>query len=83
MYNNIKIGIALSGGGIRAAVFHIGVLRYLAENELLDKITYISSVSGGSLLTGLIYKFSDWKWPSNNEYIQEVYPPAKKAFDIR
>ena len=27
--NDKKIGIALSGGGIRAAIFHFGVLKWL------------------------------------------------------
>lgn len=74
-----KIGIALSGGGIRAAVFHLGVLRYLAEAQLLDKVTYISSVSGGSLLTGLILKKSGYKWPSNKKFSTEVYAAIRKT----
>ena len=31
-----KIGIALSGGGVRATVFHLGVLARLAEDDLLE-----------------------------------------------
>jgi NTE family protein len=50
-----KIGLALSGGGFRASVFHIGVLTFLAEKKQLENISYISTVSGGSLLIGLIY----------------------------
>ncbi len=49
------IALALSGGGIRAMVFHLGVLRYVAEQERLEDIQCISSVSGGSLVTGLIF----------------------------
>ena len=50
-----NIGLALSGGGFRASIFHMGVLKYLAEKNKLEEISYISSVSGGSLLIGLIY----------------------------
>ncbi|MCP5188758.1 MAG: hypothetical protein H6991_13405, partial [Pseudomonadales bacterium] len=33
-----KLGLALSGGGFRAALFHIGVLARLAECDLLRHV---------------------------------------------
>ncbi|HUF28739.1 MAG TPA: patatin-like phospholipase family protein [Gemmatimonadaceae bacterium] len=45
-----KTGLALSGGGFRAALFHIGVLARLAELDLLRHIEVISCVSGGSIV---------------------------------
>ncbi len=39
--------ICLSGGGIRSATFGLGVLQGLAHNKLLNKFSYISTVSGG------------------------------------
>ncbi len=50
-----KLGLALSGGGFRAALFHIGVLARLAELDLLRKIDVISSVSGGSIIAAYYY----------------------------
>lgn len=47
---NVTIGLALSGGGLRATLFHLGVLRTLRDAGLLDKVTWICSVSGGSIL---------------------------------
>lgn len=44
-----KIGLALSGGGYRAAAYHIGTLRALKRLGILDKVDVISSVSGGSI----------------------------------
>lgn len=44
-----KIGLALSGGGYRAAAYHIGTLRALHRLGVLDKVDVISSVSGGSI----------------------------------
>ena len=41
--------LALSGGGFRATVAALGVLRFLADACLLDDVRIISSVSGGSL----------------------------------
>ena len=45
-----RIGLALSGGGFRASIFHLGVLRRLAEAGWLNKIDVISTVSGGSIV---------------------------------
>jgi len=44
-----RILIALSGGGFRATVFHLGVMRALRDAHLLDRVKAISSVSGGSI----------------------------------
>ena len=44
------IALALSGGGFRATLFHLGVIRFLYENRLLQRVTHICSVSGGSIL---------------------------------
>ncbi len=50
-----KLGLALSGGGHRAAFFHIGVLAGLAELGLLRPVRVISTVSGGSIVGALYY----------------------------
>ena len=50
----MKVALALSGGGVRAAVFHCGVLQRLALDGLLESTTFVSTVSGGSLVVGLI-----------------------------
>jgi predicted acylesterase/phospholipase RssA len=50
-----KIGLALSGGGFRASLYHIGVLARLAELDLLRKIEYLSCVSGGSIIGAHYY----------------------------
>jgi predicted acylesterase/phospholipase RssA len=44
-----RIGLALSGGGFRAAIYHLGVIRYLRDAQILPKITHITCVSGGSV----------------------------------
>jgi hypothetical protein len=50
-----KIGLALSGGGFRASLFHIGVLARLAELDVLRHIEVISCVSGGSIVGAYYY----------------------------
>src|SRR5262245_61898966 len=49
-----RIGLALSGGGFRAAAFHLGVLRRLKALNLLDKLDLLSCVSGGSIAGGTL-----------------------------
>jgi len=44
------LGIALSGGGSRAAVFGASTLEALSEHGVLGQVSHISSVSGGSLV---------------------------------
>ena len=67
------IGLCLSGGGFRASIFHIGALRRLHELGILGKTRTVSSVSGGSILSGFLanqmrahgieggLQFSDWE----------------------
>jgi predicted acylesterase/phospholipase RssA len=50
-----KVGIALSGGGFRASLFHIGVLARLAECGVLRRVEVLSCVSGGSILGAYYY----------------------------
>lgn len=60
-----RIGLALSGGGFRATLFHLGVIRFLRECELpclapgttrpcavslLHAVTHVTSASGGSIM---------------------------------
>jgi predicted acylesterase/phospholipase RssA len=54
-----KLGLALAGGGFRAALFHIGVLRRLAEFDLLRYVDVLSTVSGGSVVGALYMKELD------------------------
>lgn len=58
----LKILLALSGGGFRATVFHLGVLRAFSDLGLSGDITAISSVSGGSITAAQVVL----KW---HEYI--------------
>jgi len=47
----MAIGLALSGGGFRATLFHLGVIAFLRDAGKLSEVTYITSVSGGSILS--------------------------------
>ena len=46
----MRLGLALSGGGFRATLYHLGVVRFLRDSNLLPRVSHITSVSGGSVL---------------------------------
>ena len=46
----MKLGLTLAGGGVKGAA-HIGVLKYMEENNI--KIDYISGTSSGSIVSSL------------------------------
>jgi NTE family protein len=46
--------LCLSGGGFRATLFHLGVILRLNELGVLPRLSTITSVSGGSILNGVL-----------------------------
>ncbi|MBM3786558.1 MAG: hypothetical protein FJW30_19545 [Acidobacteria bacterium] len=48
--DDVSIGIACSGGGIRSGTFNLGILTVLEKMNLLDKTDYLSTVSGGGYI---------------------------------
>lgn len=70
----MQIGLALSGGGFRATVFHLGVLSRLAAEGLLNDISHLSTVSGGSLCGALVYSANGYRWPTPDEFYGMVVP---------
>lgn len=85
-----RIALCLSGGGFRAALFHLGALRRLNELGVLPQINTITSVSGGSILAGLLATRLR-PWPENGTAIdgekwrQEIEQPFHRfvKHDIR
>jgi NTE family protein len=78
-------GLALSGGGFRATLFHLGALWRLRELGRLQEVDRISSVSGGSLTSGKLAL--EWSalaaagW-TENAFVQRVVDPLR-AFCTR
>lgn len=50
-----KVGLALSGGGFRASLYHLGVLARMAECDMLRSVEVLSTVSGGSIVGAHYY----------------------------
>jgi NTE family protein len=83
------IALCLSGGGYRAAIFHLGAVRWLNEIGWLPRLNRISSVSGGSILAGhLAYRFRNG-WPAGpltpEEWLEHIEEPFWQfvSHDIR
>jgi hypothetical protein len=47
-------GLALSGGGIRSATTNLGVLQALSRMDILPKVDYLCTVSGGGYIGGCL-----------------------------
>ena len=81
-----SIGLALSGGGFRATLFHLGAIRRLHELRILPKLTTISSVSGGSILNGfLASRLANALSKGVSDFASEVAHPVRQfcSLDIR
>jgi predicted acylesterase/phospholipase RssA len=44
-----RIGLALAGGGTRAALFQLGAIRFLEAANIMRHVSVVSAVSGGAL----------------------------------
>jgi len=86
---NVFVGVAISGGGSRAAVFASEVLSALSELGFLEHVTAISSVSVGSLPAAYfaLSKHDPMRWPMSairdamaldfhQDLITDVFKPA-------
>jgi NTE family protein len=75
-----RIGIALSGGGYRAMLFHAGAILRLYECGLLMQAARISSVSGGSILSAKLAL----EWPGltdRDALFARVIDPIRRMAD--
>jgi hypothetical protein len=69
------VGLACSGGGIRSATFNLGILQALARHGILEKVDYLSTVSGG----GYIGTALTWLMGITGEF---PFGPTKKEADL-
>lgn len=56
------IGFGLSGGGIRSATFCLGLFQAIAEKQLLGRIDFLSTVSGGGYFGSFLGRVFSRDW---------------------
>jgi hypothetical protein len=67
-----RLGVALSGGGSRAALFGLGSLLFLKDAGLAENVVSISSVSGSSVLNAHAARNSAFSQGSVEEFDAHV-----------
>lgn len=60
-----SVGLALSGGGVRSATFNLGLLQALDKHNILDRVDYLSTVSGGGYIGTALTRYLN-TWPNGN-----------------
>lgn len=69
------VGLALSGGGIRSASFCLGAMQALDQSNVIDRIDYLSTVSGGGYIgtsmSAAMSKAENGKFPFPSELHQD------------
>jgi len=83
-----SISLCLSGGGYRAALFHLGAVRWLNDSGVLPRIGTLSCVSGGSILGAhLVTRLRPWPTEplDSEEWVRRVETPFRNfvKHDIR
>ena len=76
------IGLALSGGGSRAANFGSAVLWELDRLGILQHVQYISTVSGGSLAGAYYVTFRDDPLKWNKQNLQQVMSQSFESWSV-
>lgn len=78
--NRRGIALCLSGGGFRAALYHLGALRCLNELGVLQRLECIASVSGGSILSAFLATRLSWPLPApltHDEWEERIAIPVR------
>lgn len=79
---NRRVGLALSGGGSRAAAFHRGTVDGLSTVGLLDSVDVVSTVSGGSLF-GAAWVASKLRGEDVALFLQTLKDELERGFIAR
>jgi hypothetical protein len=77
-----SIGLSLSGGGIRSASFGLGVIQGLLEHGIMQKVDYLSTVSGGGYI-GASLTWYRHLHPGSTGYFDASNPFGQKGEGVR
>ena len=79
-----SIGLALSGGGFRATLYHLGVIRYLRDCGGLAHVNDIAAVSGGSIVAAHLVLNWDRYTGSDEQFAEAAAEIIRFVqFDVR
>lgn len=76
------IALALSGGGSRAIAFHLGCLRGLSDRGVLERVSVISAVSGGSVIAAL-YAYTAGSFAEFDKTVQHILRTGLQRAAVR
>src|SRR5687767_3981178 len=76
-----RVGVALSGGGIRSATFCLGVFQALADADLVRRIDFLSTVSGGGYFGGFLGRLHEREWISFKKEECAITPQPTRPED--
>jgi len=78
------LGLALSGGGFRATLYHLGLIRYLRDAGALEMCEDIAAVSGGSILAAHLVLNWDRYTGSDEDFSEAAAEVIRFVqFDVR
>lgn len=80
----LRVGVCLSGGGFRAALYGLGALRYFAEAGSLSSVEVICGVSGGSIAAAAViagYREADGRTLDRQAFDDVIFAPFVDALD--
>ncbi|HEX7942073.1 MAG TPA: hypothetical protein VF488_09725, partial [Gemmatimonadaceae bacterium] len=66
------VGVGLSGGGVRSATFSLGVFQALAYGESLNRVDFLSTVSGGGYFGSFLGRLFTREWVENVADVEQV-----------
>jgi len=75
---DLRIGLALSGGGHRASAWALGVLIHLVDVNATHSLRSIASVSGGSITNGFVAANYDLKKSERAAFAEKVAAPLAR-----
>jgi len=75
--DDVRVGVALSGGGIRSATFALGVFQTLARHGLIRRIDYLSTVSGGGYFGAFLGRLFSRSYVSSAADVERILAPGQ------
>ncbi len=71
------VGVGLSGGGVRSATFALGVFQALARARCLERVDFLSTVSGGGYFGAFLGRLFSRTWVTDIDCVRRVLEAAE------